>query len=261
MLRQIRFLFFCVTILGGLDLSVNQTYGGGRPFQFGNDSIAFPNELNWEYGFDDRGRWAGHKRKPAPDYSLHCFVLARTAAQFYRFAEFHPELPKTNAARYLTLVHAVANRNLRKNEGRTVMIPGYTNLFQFSMDQERTLKAAAGGAGQSYFQRGNWRMVFPFTRRNQERAAAKLVEAIQHDGEALIHVVRFPKLDLNHAVLLYGYEERPTTIAFSFYDPNNPDEPRKLVFDREKRRFIFPRTDYFQGGPVNLYRIYSGWCN
>ena len=103
-------------------------------------------------------------------------------------------------------------------------------------------------------------MVFPFTRRNQERTATKLVEAIQQDGEAMVHVVRFPRLDLNHAVLLFGFEKRPDTISFLFYDPNNPQESRELVFDREKRQFIFPRTDYFQGGPVNLYRIYSSWC-
>jgi hypothetical protein len=260
MLRQIRFLFLCVAILGAFDLFPGQTYGGTRPFQFGNDSIAFPNELKWEYGFDDRGRWVGHKRTPAPDYSLHCFVLARTAAQFYRFAEFHPELPKTNATAYTPLVQEVVKRNLRTDEVHPVIIPGYSNLFQLSVDQEQMLKATAGSARQSYFQRGNWRMVFPFTRRNQERTATKLVEAIRHNGEAVIHVVRFPKLDLNHAILLYGYDEQPGTITFSFYDPNSPDEPRELLFDRKKRQFIFPRTNYFQGGPVNVYRIYSSWC-
>ncbi|MDB6040011.1 MAG: hypothetical protein JWM99_3852 [Verrucomicrobiales bacterium] len=260
MLRQIRFLFFWLTILGAIDLFADETYAGLRPFQFRKDSIAFPNELKWEYGFDDRGRWVGHKRKPAPEYSLHCFVLARTAAQFHRFAEFHPELPKTDAATYGRLVQEVSKRNLREGEMPPVIFPGYTNLFQFSADHERTLKAAAGGARQSYFQRGNWRMVFPFTRRNQERTATRLVEAIQQDGEALVHVVRFPRLDLNHAVLLFGFEKRPNTISFFFYDPNSPQESRELVFDREKRQFIFPRTDYFQGGPVNLYRIYSSWC-
>ena len=103
-------------------------------------------------------------------------------------------------------------------------------------------------------------MVFPFTRGNRERTAAKLVEAIQHDGEALVHVVRFPRLDLNHAVLLFRFETRPDTIAFTFYDPNHPQESRELLFDRKDRKFIFPRTDYFQGGSVNLYRIYSSWC-
>jgi hypothetical protein len=260
MLQQTRFLFSCLVIYGSLGFFTDLSIAASRPFVFGSDSIAFRNELKWEYGFDPNGRWSGHKRNPPAEYALHCFVLARTAAQFYQFAEFHPELPKTNSNGYQALIRQISKRNLRGCRTGTVAIPGYTNLYQFSAEQAKVIKAGAGSARQSYFQRGNWRMVFPFTRGNQERTAARLAAAIQKQGEAVVHVVRFPKLDLNHAVLLHAVQERPDTVVFSFYDPNAPEEPRALIFDRKKRQFIFPRTNYFRGGPVNLYRIYSSWC-
>jgi len=256
MLRHIQILFLLFGLSECWTPVSNAADKPSRPFAFGRDTIAFPNELKWEYSFDDKGLLKTHKRTPPASYSLHCFVLARTAAQFYQFAEFHPELPKTNSAAYKNLIQQLCRANLRKQAKGPIIIPGYTNLHELSEAQESILKTCAGGVSQSYFQRGNWRLVFPFSRTNQERTCDRLKKTIQEKGEAVIHVVHFPKQDINHAILAYRFEDRPTQVLFSFYDPNDPSMPHDLVYDRATRRFTFPRTHYFPGGPVNVYQIY-----
>src|SRR3954466_8977707 len=64
-----------------------------RKFDFQHDTFAFPNELLWIYEFDSNGKWVSHKRDPKPSYWLRCFVLARSAKQFFVNARFAPEAP------------------------------------------------------------------------------------------------------------------------------------------------------------------------
>ena len=60
--------------------------------------------------------------------------------------------------------------------------------------------------------------------------------------------------------VILGSSEAAGKIEFRCYDPNICEAPITLIFDRDRRRFIFPRTHYFQGGLVNAYEIYRGWC-
>jgi hypothetical protein len=71
--------------------------------------------------------------------------------------------------------------------------------------------------------------------------------------------VRFPKITINHAILVFGAEEKEDQIQFACYDPNDPSEPALLTFDRQEQRFSFPRNTYFKGGQVNVYQIYKSW--
>src|SRR5258705_348138 len=65
-----------------------------RRFEFERDAFAFPNELVWEYHFDEAtGATAARRRVPAPDYALRCFVLIRAARQFLYHARFDPPAP------------------------------------------------------------------------------------------------------------------------------------------------------------------------
>ena len=63
-------------------------------------------------------------------------------------------------------------------------------------------------------------------------------------------------LTINHAMLLYGVRESEDLIVFDTYDPNSPEKPTSVTFDRKRREFSFPRNHYFIGGPVKLYEIY-----
>src|SRR6185369_2464339 len=140
-----------------------------RLFDFQKDTFAFANELVWVYEYDANGNWTTHNRDPKPTYSLHCFVLARSARQFFLNARFDPNLPVADEASYRHLIRQVVASSPRKRraEDRKIVIPGYADLRTFSRENENLLKSECGGGWQSYFQRGHWRMIFPFSRSHQ----------------------------------------------------------------------------------------------
>ena len=231
-----------------------------RAFEFGRDTVAFTNELLWTYGYGPYGHWQGWPRNPEPTYSLRCFVLARTVKQFYLHARFDPRLPRLEVSGYRPLVRRVIRSSPRQGrpEDERIVIPGYPDLTAFSRAQETLLKAECGGGWRSYFQRGHWRMVFPFSRRHQEKTAIRLIAAARAGVPAVVHVVNFPSLGINHALLVYGVESSGRKHFFAAYDPDAPERPLWLTFDWSRRAFHFPSTEYFPGGKVNVYEVYSG---
>jgi hypothetical protein len=233
-----------------------------RPFVFGQDSFAYANELVWEYSWDGHGRWRGKPRSPPPDYSHHCFVVVRAAKQFFNHALFDPDARIADDLTYRRLVRQVLDkspRTISPSEHR-IRIPGYPHLNAFSADHGSLLKAESGGAWLSYLQRGNWRMILPFSRGSQESAARKFLDAIAQNRPAIAHVVAFPSLRINHAVLVFDADESAEQVTFHVYDPNSPEQSRVLVLDRASRTFHFPANDYFPGGNVNVYEVYHSLC-
>jgi hypothetical protein len=99
-------------------------------------------------------------------------------------------------------------------------------------------------------------MVLPFTRRHQARVAAGFLAAIRRNDSPVAHILRFPQLTVNHAILLYDARESGGEIVFSAYDPNHPERPTTLTYDRATRAFSFPANNYFPGGRVNAYQVY-----
>ncbi len=230
-----------------------------RHFSLEQDTFAFPNELVWQYERDERGRWLAEKRQPRPDYALRCFVLARSAKQFFQSARFDAAQPPPDADTCRRLVREVAGSSARRPRAAPpITIPGYPDLRSFSQANEALLKAELGGVFQSYFQRGNWRMVFPFTRRQQQATAEALSDEVGR-GPVVTHVVCFPRLSINHAILLYDARREPDGIVFSAYDPNDPSAPLPLSYHSATRSFSLPPTKYFPGGKVNVYEVYSRW--
>lgn len=233
-----------------------------RAFSFAHDTLSYPNELVWVYYHDANGKWTSAKRDPKPDYSQHCFVVARTARQFFYAARFDTNRPAADDKTYLRLIRKVveANPNKVRAEGDRIVIPGYPDLRTFSAAYEEILKAECGGAWQSYFQRGHWRMVFPFSRRHQAATATQLVESLEANLAPVVHLACFPSLAINHAVLVIGLREESDRIEFSIYDPNYPEAPGALTYNRTNRTFTFPANTYFEGGRVDVYQIYHGFC-
>jgi hypothetical protein len=233
-----------------------------RPFVFQQDSFAFTNELEWDYHFDAAtGKTTHTPRVPRPEYTQHCFVLARSARQFFQHARFAPTQPVADTNTYLRLVRRVIATSPRTvlPEHRRIVIPGYSNLFSFSRAHEALLKAQCGGAWQSYWQRGHWRMIFPFSERHQEKMARVLVDSLHRNWPPVVHVVRFPSRTINHALVLFDVMETESEIHFAAYDPNTPQVPACLAFNRNQRRFSFPANSYFIGGPVDVYEVYHAW--
>lgn len=230
-----------------------------RPFAFPADALALTNETAWVYRVDPHtGRQVHEVRKPSPKFTLRCFVLARATKEFHLHARFDPNGVRPDPAEARRRMRAVLGRSARNGSepGERIVFPGYANLHEFSAAHADWLMEDLGGAWQSYVQRGNWRMVFPFRRATQEREAERLRAAIQGFEAPVVHIVNFPKLSINHAMVLYGVTEDAEAIRFQAYDPNAPEVAVAIVFDRRSRTFILPPLPYFLGGRVNVYEVY-----
>jgi len=232
-----------------------------RPFEFKADTFTFTNGLVWAYRYDEKGRWTIYHRKPKPEYYQHCFVAARSTLQFFNNARFDPAKPAVDENTYRALIHRVISINPRRtlSDDKKIVIPGYRDLRSFSEAHEQLLKSQCGGAWQSYVQRGHWRMIFPFSRRHQERTAQQILADIATQRPVVVHLVRFPQLTINHAVVFFAAKEQGNEIEFLVYDPNRPSAPTTILYDRATRTFEFAPNDYFPGGRVDVYEIYHRW--
>jgi hypothetical protein len=230
-----------------------------RRFDFSKDTFAYANGLVWEYRYDENGKWVTRRRDPRPAYSQHCFVVSRSACQFFENASFQPGMPKVDDQTYRLLIRRVVNTSLKTplNEEQKIIFPGYPDLRSFSKEHEKLLQSECGGAWRCYFQRGNWRMIFPFSREEQAHVAEQLQQELEQRGAKVVHVVRFPQLTINHAVLLVAAKPNPNGIEFLTYDPNEPDAPVTLSYWRDTKTFYLPPNAYFPGGRVDIYPIYD----
>src|SRR5438034_8391373 len=72
-----------------------------RPFVFHQDSFAYTNETVWEYHTDSAtGKTTHTRRMPPPSYSRHCFVVSRSARQFFQHARFDARQPVADEKTY-----------------------------------------------------------------------------------------------------------------------------------------------------------------
>lgn len=233
-----------------------------RQFRFERDTLTFANELVWEYQADPRnGEMRPRRNERAPEYTHRCFVMARSVRQFYLHARFDPDQPVVDAPTYRALIRTVVRRSPRfpSPDREQVVVPGYDSLRAFSHAQTPLLKAECGPPWQSYFVWSHWRMVFPIGRRHQERVARRLVEAVRTRPPPVVHLFRFPRITINHALVLFGATGSGQETRFDAYDPNIPARPVSLQYDRIRRVFIFPATHYWGGGVVSVTEAYAGW--
>jgi len=230
-------------------------------FQFERDTFTFANELVWQYHFDPAtGATTVINRIPPPSYYHRCFVIVRSARQFYFHARFEPGQPAVDRESYRGLIRDVVSRSPRRKSppARRVTFPAYASLRAFSQANEPLLKAELGGPWQSYFLRSHWRMVFPISTRHQQQMAQQLRKAVLEGSAPTIHLFRFPRITINHGLLLFGLTESERELQFDAYDPNLAFHPVQLMYDRASSRFSFPPTIYWAGGTVNVVQIYRG---
>ena len=233
-----------------------------RTFRFERDTFAFPHELVWQYHFDPvTGTMTTFNSNPPPTYYHRCFVMVRSTRQFFYHARFAPELPPVAPEACQRIIREVVSRNPRRAcaESERVMVPGYDGLRSFSRAHEPQLKAEMGGAWQSYFLRSHWRMVFPVHRWQQKRMGEKLKQSLPQRGLSLVHLFRFPRITINHGIVLYGLAESEQNLEFEAYDPNIPEHPVKLVYERKRRVFTFAPSRYWGGGVLSVVEIFCDW--
>ena len=253
--------FCCALLLMALCGCAGHPFVGSRPFNYQTDTFSYANGLVWEYHYDANGKWVHQRREPATDYHQHCFVVARSARQFFENATFDASRPVADEKTYGHLIRKVVSIDPSEPlpDSKKIVIPGYANLREFSAANEHLLKHECGGAWESYVQRGHWRMIFPFSRASQKSTAERLLADLKENRPPVVHVVRFPELLINHAVLVFDAKESEKEIIFSIYDPNKTDGPRTLNYDRATRTFNFASNDYFAGGRVDAYEVYRSW--
>jgi hypothetical protein len=230
-----------------------------RAFQFERDTFTFANELVWLYDPDPATGTMKISRNPTPPaYTHRCFVMVRSARQFFFHARFDPALPACEPQSYRSLIRQVVRRNPRRPspDADRIVFPGYSGLRAFCREYENLLKAECGSPWESYFVRSHWRMVFPIWRAQQHAVAEKLQRALRRGTAPAIHLFLFPRLTINHGIILYSMSETSDQIAFDAYDPNVPSHPVKFFYERRSRQFTFPPARYWPGGPLNVIEIF-----
>ncbi len=220
-------------------------------FAFEADTFAFPNQI--------RARNPG-----VPGlYANYCFVLARAVRQFHQFARFDPAAPRLDGPAYERLVRTVVSRAPWRPplapEDR-VVIPGYPNLRALSAAEERAVKAGLGGPFWTWLHWTNWRVTFEtlppghqgdeLHQVRDELAAGRLVQLL---------VTNWPKPELNHTVIAYGYRRHATGMDLAVWDPNDPHAPGTVTFDGAAQRFWATRVYDTEPGTIRVFRMYYSW--
>jgi hypothetical protein len=245
----------CLGLVAASVLGADPAASMPRLFDFARDTFSFTNDLYWSY---EPGGAAPPRDGPV-QFGQRCVNVARSARQFFHAARFAAGEPLADAE-YRERVRAVLASDPRADApaASPILFPGFADLRGFSRAHERLLKEELGGSAASYLQRGNWRMILPFTRRDQDGTARAVLDRLAVGGLPIVRVVNFPVIDVNHAVLVFAVEPRAGEVVFLAYDPNDVDHPVELIFDPASARFRLPRTAYFAGGPVNAYEIFTG---
>ena len=140
-----------------------------------------------------------------------------------------------------------------------IVIPGFSCLREFSAARPRLLKEECGGAWRSYFLRSHWRMIFFISREHQQKAAARLESALRRGFSPIVHLVTFPALTINHGMILFDAAATGSGWTFSASDPNDPQRPAAIAFDKSERQFSLAPNAYWAGGPLKVIEIFANW--
>jgi hypothetical protein len=229
------------------------------------DTFAYANELYWDYDTAvsraTRAASSGARGGDAELFGQRCALMARAVRQFFYGARFDPDLPRLPDEGYRPLVKRVLATDPRRETPleEPVVFPGFANLQEFSAHHEEILKEKTGGRWRSYLQRGNWRMITPFSPRQQQRTTESLLQSLADGHPPIVHVINFPDITVNHTLLLHRAEATASEVRFFSYDPNRPRRDVMVRYDREQATFFMQPTAYFAGGSVKVYEIYDGW--
>jgi hypothetical protein len=233
-------------------------------FCFDRDTVGFANATVFEYR--EGHPYLRQREKGEPKrYTRRCFVLCRTTMQFQKFARFDPHAAPLDdnalAARIRSVTRrAVWGRPLPADQ--RVVFPGYANLRAMSEARREVVRANIGLGWPTYFRLGNFRMLFQHDSSYHKETHANLNAALAR-GELFVgFLTTYPRLSINHAVLVYKREpasQNDGIERYLVYDPNHPEAPRGLTWSSRDRAFAYQKDWDFIGGSVRVYQIYGKW--
>ncbi len=254
-------LVICPALLAAGLMMCSTATAAPAPFRFSTDRFAFANETVWNYaqrssGKEDAPTTPANRKK----YSRRCFVLARAAVQFWKFARFDTAARPLSDAQLTERIRRVTERDVWREPlpfRERVVFPGYANLLEMSRARGDVLRANVGLGWPTYFRPGNFSIIAPVTRAHQQRTAGELRSALAAGIPTILWLVNFPSLTINHAVVVYDFlGRRGGREIFRVYDSNDARRPKELAYDPASRTFFFERTFYFAGGRVNVRPVY-----
>jgi len=233
-------------------------------FRFDRDTFAFANRTVFEYR---EGRpYARKKSNQRGDvYKRRCFVLCRTATQFYKFARFDPRRAPLDDKALAARIRSVTRQQAWAAplpEDQRVVFPGYANLREMSNARGKVLRANIGLGWTVYLRPSNGRIVYQHDPRYQEEMHAKLNESLARGQVFVAYLSTFPRITVNHAILVYKRKSlSPGTgiERYAAYDPNHPEAPRELTWSGKTRAFAYQKDVDFVGGFVRVYQVYGKW--
>jgi hypothetical protein len=233
-------------------------------FRFDRDTLWFPNWTVWNYANGMRVREpasGGHKEK-TDRYTRRCFVMSRTAQQFFKFARFDPKAAPIDDKELAHRVRQVTRKQpwhpaLPPNE--RIVFPGYANLRELSKAKTLVLQNNIGLGWPTYARVGNFRMFTERGRDYQVEEHTILNQTLARGEMFVAYLSDYPILHINHAVLVYRRTSRDGDKIDKYicYDPNHPDAPRELTWLPDKREFNFERDQEFAGGYTRVYQVYG----
>ena len=163
-------------------------------FDLHRDTFAFSNDTAWQYGVDEQGVLHISQRDKPVQFAHRCFVLSRSVLQFHQFARFAPKQPRVSREEYRRRIKQICRIPVWSSGPKEkIVIPGYTNLHDFSVAYEGLLKDNLGNWLPSYLRLGNWRMCMGHLRAGQASAAQWLAESIDRGQLRRIRVVSRPR--------------------------------------------------------------------
>ena len=233
-------------------------------FRFDRDTFAFQNAtvLKYKDGLPYLQVKAS-REDPANRYTRRCFVMSRTAMQFRKFARFDPCGAPLNDLELAARIRAVAHRapwdeSLPGNQ--RIVFPGYANLRQMSKARAHVFQENLGSGFITYFRPSNVRMFFQHSRKYQDTTHANLEVDLSRGGLFVAFLSTYPKLSINHTVLVYARQKNPhgdELEHYFVYDPNHAEAPRELTWSPRERAFAYQKDIDFIGGFVRVYQSYG----
>jgi hypothetical protein len=233
-------------------------------FRFDRDTIAFQNAtvLKYKNGVPFLPA-RSTSNDPANKYTRRCFVMTRTVMQFRKFARFDPHGARLDDKALAARIRSVTRWPAWAKplpEDRRVVFPGYAGLRQMSKARAEVLRENIGSGFITYFRPGNGRMFFEHSRKYQERTHASLDAALSHGDLFVGYLSTYPKLSINHAVLVYARNKSvpgDELEHYLAYDPNHAEAPRELTWSPRERAFAYQKDIDFIGGFVRVYQSYG----
>ena len=231
-------------------------------FRFDRDTFAFANQTVFEYR---EGRpYARKKSNQWGDvYNRRCFVLCRTATQFYKFARFDPRSAPLDDKALAARIRSVTRQQAWAAplpEDQRVVFPGYANLREMSKARLHVVQKNIGLGWPTYIRMGNFRMFYRHDLNYQEKTHANLDAALARGDLFVGYLSTYPSLAINHSILVYAQKTASSENEhYLVYDPNHGEAPRQLTWSPREHAFSYKKDSDFIGGFVRIYQVYGKW--